>query len=210
MLSFDEQARASRFRFQKDRDLFVMSHVALRILLGRATNATPHDLAFLTSPSGKPSLNGSSLHFNLSHSGDCAVIGICRSCEIGVDVEHVSAERGLKDLVESHFAHEERLTLEQFEGEAWVRKFYRVWTLKEAYLKAEGVGLIDALYEIEFDLSAGTETAIVNSPIEGFRSSDWSVFTPDVADDYACSVVLKGVKTKLDVQRLVPPQADFS
>ena len=101
------------------------------------------------------------------------LIGICSDGEIGVDVEKVSAERGLEDLVASHFSTGERMVLDGLEGGDWVDCFYRVWTLKEAYLKAEGVGLIDALAGIEFDLVDPMQAPIVKSPLNGFIPGMW-------------------------------------
>lgn len=211
VLSDEERDRASRFHFDRDRDLFIVSHAAVRVLLSRWTGLAPHALQFERGDFGKPRLvsDDRSLHFNLSHSSDLALIGISDGGEIGVDVEKISAERGLEDLVSSHFSSGERMVLDGLEGGEWVDCFYRVWTLKEAYLKAEGVGLIDALSGIEFDLIDPGRAPIVKSPLNGFIPGRWEARSLSVSSGYAAAMVIDGGIENVVVKRLVPSEVDF-
>ena len=75
-LSADETERAARFHFDRDRDRFIVSHVALRNILSRYLNCQPNELTFSVDEYGKPALKEHKLEFNLSHSGDFALIAV--------------------------------------------------------------------------------------------------------------------------------------
>ena len=94
---------------------------------------------------GKPQVEG--LHFNLSHTGNIVVCAIAEA-PVGCDVESV---RTAPDGVAEHFfCKNERNYLEQFEGERYDEEFYRIWTLKESYVKmtGEGMALTRGVYEL--------------------------------------------------------------
>jgi 4'-phosphopantetheinyl transferase len=91
VMSADEQARARRFVFEKDRRRFSAARVLLRMLLARYVGTDPAELRFATGGHGKPSLEGfeSAPAFNVSHSQDVAVIAVSRAGDVGVDVEAI-------------------------------------------------------------------------------------------------------------------------
>lgn len=147
-LSVAERARADRFRFERDRERWIVGRLAQRMILARELDADLAEIEYVTGVNGKPSLAGrheGALEFNLSHSGSCGLLGITRGAALGVDVEEVHPMEDIRAIAERHFAPEEQERLfalpvpEQEEG------FYRLWTRKEAYIKAIGTGLGHAL-----------------------------------------------------------------
>jgi 4'-phosphopantetheinyl transferase, N-terminal len=90
-LSPDENARAARFHFEEHRREFVLSHALLRALLGSYLGEQPANINFSYGPKGKPALKDAAdrVCFNMSHSGNLALYGFTRGCELGVDVERV-------------------------------------------------------------------------------------------------------------------------
>jgi len=87
VLSPDEQARAARFVFERDRTRFVAARGTLRFLLGQYVNCAPQDLAFVYGAQGKPALPDSGgLAFNLSHSQGLGVWAFGCDRALGVDV----------------------------------------------------------------------------------------------------------------------------
>lgn len=147
-LEDDERGRADRFLRREDRDRFLASHAALRIILAGVLGLNPRTLAFTTSPMGRPSLAGEAglagrnarLDFNLSHSGDHALVALSTTSRIGVDIE---AHRPLPDalrIARAHFHPREVAALEAV-GPDRETAFYGVWTAKEAFVKATGTGL---------------------------------------------------------------------
>jgi len=93
LLSADERDRANRFIFKKDRNRYIAARSALRRTLGRYLQDDPAELRFTYGSHGKPSLhsacNPQNLRFNLSHSGEVALIALAVATEVGIDVERI-------------------------------------------------------------------------------------------------------------------------
>ncbi len=145
VLAPDERERASRFRFERDRDRFVAARGRLRLLLGAYAGRPAATLRFEYGPQGKPALRGPSrtggLRFNLSHSGDVAVYALAIGRDVGVDVEQLRAVPEMDEIVERWFPDEERLRYAAGAAGDRVRAFFELWTRREALLKARGEGL---------------------------------------------------------------------
>lgn len=149
-LSVDEQDRAQRFFRQADRDRFILSRGALRYLLGRYLCCSPQSLAFGYSAYGKPSLSHpqTQLHFNLAHSKDWTVYAFSRCAWVGVDVEAISQRNYLEALIDRCLTEDESSSL-PVNSDARLVKFLQHWTLKEAHLKATGLGLSYPMNQIQ-------------------------------------------------------------
>ncbi len=133
----------------------MLTRAALRRLLAEATGRPAETLAFSQGPHGKPALaGGEALHFNASHSGALALIGISARRPIGVDIELMRENIDELRLAETFFCYAEHAFLERLEGPARRRAFYRIWTVKEAVLKAFGVGVTTSLKDFRVDLKA--------------------------------------------------------
>ncbi|MFC4535366.1 4'-phosphopantetheinyl transferase family protein [Sphaerisporangium dianthi] len=148
LLSPDERARAGCFARVEDRRRYVVARAALRTVLGRAGRVHPRELRLATSKAGRPSLaprdgpGARPLDFNLSHSGDVALIALWRGAgRVGVDVEHGSALVDYAAVARSMFPAVEADRVAAARGEDRADRFLRLWTAKEAYLKALGVGI---------------------------------------------------------------------
>lgn len=139
LLSPDERARADRFIHGGPREQFIAARSALRRILSRYAGVEPQTLAFATSPTGKPCLSTPSVRFNLSHSGTGAVIAVTRTLEVGVDLEWVRPRETFRDMARRYFTPAEADAITD------LRAFYAVWTRKEAFLKALGLGLAGGL-----------------------------------------------------------------
>lgn len=96
---------------------------------------------------GKPESEG--VYFNLSHSGEWAVCAI-GDAQVGCDVEEIASVRN--GIAERFFTENEVQYLAQFEGERRKEEFFRLWTLKESYMKMTGEGMSLGLKHFEFDL----------------------------------------------------------
>ena len=155
-LSSDEIDRASQFRRAEDRARFVRTRSVLRRLLGAATGRAAQSLAFSLGPFGKPILVGRDVpHFNVSHSGALALIGISPRRPIGVDIELIGNVIGELDLAGTFFCDAEHHFLKALEGAARLEAFYAIWTCKEAVLKAFGVGITAYLKDFSVRLRPG-------------------------------------------------------
>jgi 4'-phosphopantetheinyl transferase len=132
ILSGEERERAARLTSP---ERWIAARAALRIVLAGHLAAHPGDVELSVPPNGKPEIPGSSLRFNLSHSGDLALIALTRDAEVGIDVERISRR---SRAVERSLTDGERASLD---GSDRHLQLLRIWCRKEAMAKAGGGGL---------------------------------------------------------------------
>jgi 4'-phosphopantetheinyl transferase len=184
-LSVDEQVRADRFRFDRDRDRFIAAHGWLREILAVRLNLDARAVRFVAEATGKPALDGGGVAFNLSHAGDLALIAMSQR-PVGVDLEPVRDGMGLQEVADRYFSAGERETLAALVGPARDRLFFALWTLREAYVKATGEG-VAGLERIAIDLVDGEPTRI-----RALDESRWSVYRLDIRAGYVGALVVDG------------------
>jgi 4'-phosphopantetheinyl transferase len=145
LLDADEQARAGRFRFKVDRDSFVAAHALLRVMLSREAGTAPQAWRFMVTRHGKPEIHPShgqpDLRFNLSHARGMAACAVARGYDVGVDVEACETSPAQLEMARQIFAPDELAQMEEMPQSEKYTAFYRLWTLKEAYTKAIGLGI---------------------------------------------------------------------
>jgi 4'-phosphopantetheinyl transferase len=138
ILSRAECERAEKFVVKDARDLFIAAHCVLRTTLARYLHKDPASLEFRTNRHGKPYLRGREIQFNMSHSHDAIAIAFCHDL-VGIDIEYVRQALYSRSLSDSCLTAGERAWL--LDQENHEIAFYRIWTLKEAAVKADGRGL---------------------------------------------------------------------
>jgi 4'-phosphopantetheinyl transferase len=185
ILSPEELARMRRFKFEADRRRYLFAHALVRQTLSRYAPETPPDRwHFETNAYGRPHIaasgdgaSGTSLRFNLSHTAGMVVCAVARDRDVGVDVEHGRPARGdfVLEIAPHYFAAAEVAALAAQPAATQRDWFFAFWTLKEAYIKARGLGLALPLAGFAFDLKAGAAA----SPDIGIS------FAPSVTDDPA-------------------------
>lgn len=137
----DERERASRFRRTGDGERYLAAHGALRLLLGRYLTCDPLALHFAVSRNGKPFLENRQLQFNLSHSGDLALIAVAQSRQVGADIEQVRPMPDLRAVAARVCTPGELDRLGGLADSDRERAFFAMWTRKEALAKATGEGI---------------------------------------------------------------------
>ena len=142
LLSAQEQAKALRFRFIKDQHSYIVTHALLRRILGNYLNSEPASIEFISNEFGKPLLaNGyRKIHFNISHRSGLSALAFSTKSDIGVDVEKVDPEFDFDLIAKAHFSDAENRFIDAGQHESG-KRFYTVWTRKEALLKAIGTGI---------------------------------------------------------------------
>ena len=145
VLSKEEKERSQKFLFSSDTHNFLSSHIATRLILSKYIKCLADQIIFGYHEYGKPYiLNKNKVCFNLSHSGQKAIIAIYEK-DVGIDIEHINRELKIKDITEFAFNEQELLQLNTFSGNNQKKEFFKLWTKKEAILKAKGTGLFDDL-----------------------------------------------------------------
>ncbi|WP_372787018.1 4'-phosphopantetheinyl transferase superfamily protein [Phenylobacterium sp.] len=158
-LNDEERARARSFVFARDRDRFIRARGYLRRRLGAFVGVAPKAVPIATGEDGKPFLEGRPASFNLSHSGDLAVLAVTRGDDIGIDLETVDRSPGFEDQLDdlSRFClnGEEQAALAKLPPPQRVRRFLSYWTAKEARMKLTGEGMALEPRTIALELSGG-------------------------------------------------------
>lgn len=171
LLSDEEKARLSKRSLENPRREYLMTRAMLRHTLARYVDAEPLAFRFIQGEHGKPSVAAPALpfHFNLTHCHGLIALALSRTQELGIDAEPLTRRAPL-DIVDRFFAPPEAGPLWALPDEARSDRFFLLWTLKEAYLKACARGLSVPLSSFWLDLT---------SPAPRYR------FAPELGEDEA-------------------------
>ncbi len=141
VLSAEENARASRFRFAPDARRWAVCRTLLRRSLGAALGQAPESLSFVLGPCGKPGLPDCPLRFSVSHTENTALLAWAWDREVGVDIERRRDDFLPEDLAPSALSSAEQAWLRGAPPTERHAAFLSLWTAKEAYVKVGGLGL---------------------------------------------------------------------
>jgi len=193
LLSVDERARARRFEATAARRQFVLGRALLRQLLGICLHVEPARLVFSYQSGGKPCLARSSvsadLRFNLSHSRSRVAIALARGRDVGVDIEWMDPATDCPLLAGRIFSPRDLCAWQALTEPQQPAAFFHAWTRKEAYLKAIGEGLTDALPAIEVTFAPGIEPELRGLPGASETAHQWAIRIMPLPPDYAGAVV---------------------
>jgi 4'-phosphopantetheinyl transferase len=199
VLSADEEERASRFHFERDRKRFKIAHGSLRMILSGYLKLAPAQLTFDQTDYGKPfltNIEAAGFLFNMSHSGDLALIAVARDREVGIDIELVRPDFATMEVAEHFFSVAEIYTLSGLDPHLRTSAFFNCWTRKEAYVKARGEGLSMPLDQFDVSLAPGVATAMLGNRIDESERSRWFFQNLEVAPNYAGALVVEALTSE--------------
>lgn len=181
-ISKHRQKKADSYKLKIDRKLSILSSYQLEKLFSFMGVKEPYNYSVL--PNGKPILLGDDISFSLTHSGNYAACAVSRKYDVGIDVEDVMLKKRRMDRLKKaayKFFLEDEIQYIDFEmcdneaihnNEAMEHiirdKFFKIWTFKEAYMKAKGISLIDAMKKDIF--SEGKDTLVQKHTSEAVLS----------------------------------------
>jgi 4'-phosphopantetheinyl transferase len=172
----EEQARAARFLHPDDALRHLLGRAIVRRWLAPLVGSAPTQVPIVTGAHGKPVLASGAPAFNLSHSGDWVLCALAVDGRLGVDVEarHALADRDA--VAETILSSDERARWRALGDADRDAAFYAIWTRKEAWLKALGVGLTRVT---DLTVCADPDAAVVNAALRvdvpGERIDQWVV-----------------------------------
>lgn len=179
ILNADEKARGDRFYFSRHKRRFTTARTTLRIILARYLNTSPERLEFTYNEYGKPAvINSQKLQFNISHTGDLAMLAVGKGYPLGVDIEQYSA-RPYDGIAKSLFSERELAEFTKMPPMLKATVFFHVWSQKEAFIKACGLGLSYPTKEFNVPTSIPTQQ-LVEDPLHNMT---WQLrsFMPEIA-----------------------------
>jgi 4'-phosphopantetheinyl transferase len=177
VLSPEERMTCGRFVFEKDRLQYLLAHTLLRQTLSQYAPVRATDWRFVAEDYGKPQIAlplDEPLYFNLSHADGLVACVVARQSQVGVDAEQLGRSGSLLEIAHHFFAPAEVAYMEKHLPSEQREIFFNIWTLKEAYIKARGLGLSLPLQEFAFELKQGqppgiTFSAAINDSPERWR-----------------------------------------
>lgn len=179
LLSPGEADRAGRFALPRPQDQYIVSRALVRLVLARCCSVAPDALAFSANEFGRPHtcapVSAQSVHFSLSHADGLVALAVSSTYEVGLDVEDTHRPIDVAGIARSYFSPAEWSAMQHLEGEALRERFFSIWTLKEAYIKALGKGLSADL--AAFTVTATPDAAVVSGGPAGAPAADtWQFF----------------------------------
>ncbi|VEN72588.1 conserved hypothetical protein [Candidatus Desulfarcum epimagneticum] len=211
LLSENERARMERFRFEKDRRLCLAARALARMALAGYAGRDPREIRFQENRWGKPRIAGPKpmppLRFNLSHTDGLVLFGATLENEIGVDVERLDRENmDMKAIARRFFSPPEAAHVARSPRERRAEVFFRLWTLKEAFIKARGRGLSIPLDSFYFNILKKKEIQVC-FPDCGQDSEEWLFFTERPAKGHMAGVAVQkkgGPAPALQIKKALP------
>lgn len=185
----------ARFVFDKDRFRFGQSHVRMRALLGAHLGVPAAEVKFEETEHGKPFLAGGPF-FNLSHSHNLAALAISEEVDLGLDIEHVRAIEG-PEIARRFFSARECAALSAHAGGDYEEAFYRCWTRKEAYVKAQGEGLGISLQAFDVTIDEGAPRFL---RIDGDDADAWRLFSFKPAPGYQGALAIRSTSGDISLK----------
>lgn len=183
-LSADERARHERFRFEDDRHTYLVAHALVRSALAQIAGTSVHALDFVAGEHGRPEISAPAsacgFRFNLSHTRGLVACAFTRAVDVGVDVEYAERTVELLEVGERVFSAREMRGLRALQGAQARERFFELWTLKEAYIKAIGKGFSAPLRAITFHVEQPDPVPVSFGHEIADNSSRWKLrrFTP--------------------------------
>ncbi|MEE9343612.1 MAG: 4'-phosphopantetheinyl transferase superfamily protein [Gammaproteobacteria bacterium] len=196
ILSDDERGRYTRFKFDRDRYIFLISHTLLRLALSQHHGEQPPESwQFRTNHYGRPELGGvmsdSGIRFNLSHTHGLAACVVTQSIECGIDVENLQRTNNLLQIAKKMFSENEVRKLRALSDDKQREAFLVYWTLKEAYVKARGIGLSLPTQKIEFDIENRDNITVQFGHQLQDQALDWHFIVKQPASSHSLALALK-------------------
>ncbi|MCP4320841.1 MAG: 4'-phosphopantetheinyl transferase superfamily protein [Alteromonadales bacterium] len=150
MLTENELQRVNRYRSDKAKHTALITRTFIRLLLSQYENLTPLQWQFSVTDLGKPEVKNSRqpLRFNLSHNNELIICAITLTKDIGCDIENLSRKINVNAIAKRYFSSCEYKIIK-----AEPAKFFEYWTLKEAFVKATGLGISQGLDTFSFEIN---------------------------------------------------------
>jgi 4'-phosphopantetheinyl transferase len=197
LLAPEEQQKAARFHFEKDRNHYGAARGLLRLILSSYLSEDPQNLRFTYNLYGKPALDSGLLQFNVSHSHGMALYAVAQRCQVGIDLEYMRTDFRWRQIVEQYFSAQECKALLQLPESQQCQAFFDGWTRKEAYIKAKGQGLSIPLNQFDVSLSPAEPAALLCTRWDPQEAAQWTLHALTPGEGYAGAIAIQSRDSQL-------------
>lgn len=193
VLSKEESLQYKRFLREKDQKQYLLTRALLRSVLSLYhSDLRPADWLFKRNSYGKPfidnTLHKNDLSFNLSHTDNLVVLAVTLNHNIGIDAEHLLKTTNFLNTAKKVFTHHEYEQLQSLPPSERMRRFMDIWTLKEAYVKARGIGLSIPLHRFGYTISQTGNISILFSKDMDDTPAAWEFWQISPSDHHLISM----------------------
>ena len=193
-----ERARAERFRFPEDRARFVLGRSLVKTGLGHYLQIPAASIELSYTDRDRPIfLANNSIQFSISHTQDLVAVAFTSHAHVGIDVEFMQAKSDLLALAKRILSDDDYQKFQTLPATELTDAFFRIWTRKEAYLKASGEGITDGLQKISVSFSADEITSVQDSR-NASNVDSWRLITLPTPAMYKGSVACDDIAKKVD------------
>ncbi|CAN5455923.1 4'-phosphopantetheinyl transferase superfamily protein [soil metagenome] len=195
LLTPQEKQQQARFHFPRDRHRYLLTRALVREMLSRYAPIAPQDWRFEPSAYGRPLITNEHPHapaisFNISHTQGLIMLGVVRDRALGVDTETQSRDAPL-EIADRYFSQSESAALHALPAAMQRQRFFELWTLKESYIKARGMGLSIPLDQFSFDLARAGRVALEFESGFDDTASRWRFWQWQVSDHHLAALCLE-------------------
>jgi 4'-phosphopantetheinyl transferase len=194
ILSEQEREQYRRFRFPEDSHHYLVSHALVRRALSKYIDISPGEWAFYRSEHGRPEVANPglpSIRFNLSHTKGLAACVVTSSCDCGIDVERIYARHNPIGVAKRMFSSAEYQYMLQLKGREQLVYFFTRWTLREAYVKARGIGISFPTSKLNFNIESSCEITIEFQADIQDNSEDWQLQLLPLTEEHMTAVAIR-------------------
>lgn len=207
IISDEEKKKVGRLRTLKNREHALTMRVRLRQLLSRYLMLAPNDVTFDFGEFGKPYVKNSPVFFNLSDSGNTALVAISLCEDVGVDIECWRTIDNMEGMVKRNFSDAEKLQWLNVDKEQQKEIFFNLWSCKESFIKATGRGLGLGVARCGFTIEK--PHTLEECPLEYGVPDEWSCVSLGISTKTSASVMIRRKQCEATVYTFdpeIPPQ----
>jgi 4'-phosphopantetheinyl transferase len=193
-LSVQEKSKIKNIKISEVKHRSIISKFITKSIISKYLGKYIDEVVFDYNKFGKPSLsadiNSINLKFNISHSGDIGILAISREKLIGIDVEQLNYLDDIEDIINNYFSDYEISLLNDSKNSNRIELFYKIWTGKEAFIKAIGQGLTFPLKNISFGFDS--QSGIILKYIEEYpaSSTEWKIYNFVPQENYTSTLAV--------------------
>lgn len=202
-LSCEEKTRVSKFLCEPLKRRYIISHGFLRFLLGECLSIFPSKVEYSYNKFQKPLCKQDpNLYFNMSHSNNYVCYVFSFNYKVGIDIEFINNIFKIEDLLPSIAAPEEALAFDKLHEADKAYLFYKMWTIKEAFLKALGIGLSYPLSDIETTILPREKFKILTFDGSKKVQNEWTFMPIKFIPGYLGTVTVEKENEKINFHTL--------
>lgn len=196
LLTSEELNRKNKFYFSDHQHHYLVTRALIRIVLSKyISHIRPEEWRFSANAYGKPYISNNRLQdaltFNVSHTHGAIVLALVKNTEVGIDIENKNRKTNINSIYQNAFSNDEILMLDNTPLNMKNELFFKLWTLKEAYVKARGLGLSLSFNQFSFSFPSNGRIFISFNVLIDDQPDNWQFVEYAISPEYCLSLAVR-------------------